>query len=93
MPKKKTAMVQPIVSRPGGAPSRAPTRAPRAAGPTARDEELPLFADPALEAKLIKTLHLMGNDRPYVVLEYHKTWSWVHFEGDQEAKTITYRTE
>ena len=69
-PARKTAMVQPIASRP---------------------EELPLFASPELEAKLIKTLQLMGNDRAYDVLEYHATWAWVHFEGDAEGKTITYK--
>ncbi len=92
-PSRKTAMVQPIASRAGGAHSSAPTRAPRGEAPIARASDLPIFADPALEAKLVNTLQLMGNDRAYTVLEYHATWAWVHFEGDAEAKTITYKTK
>ena len=57
----------------------------------ASNEDLPIFADLALKLKLIKTLRLLKNDRSYTVLEYHQNWASVHFEGDQEPKTITYR--
>ena len=59
--------------------------------PPARSEDLPLFASLELQLKLIKTLRLIKNDRSYTVLEYHQNWASVHFEGDQEPKTITYR--
>ncbi len=58
----------------------------------AKPDELPLFASPELERKLIKTLHLIKNNRFYTVLEYHNTWASVHFEGDSEPKTVTYRS-
>jgi hypothetical protein len=57
----------------------------------ARAADLPIFADPALQLRLIKTLQKQGNDRAYTVLEYHQAWASVHFEGDLEPKTITYR--
>ncbi len=55
-----------------------------------RPEELPLFADQKLQIKLIKALADLGNDRPYVVLEYHATWAAVHFEGDEKPQIIKY---
>jgi len=57
----------------------------------ASNEDLPIFADLALKLKLIKTLRLLKNDRSYTVLEYHQNWASVHFEGDLEPQTITYR--
>ncbi len=56
-----------------------------------RPDELPIFADPELEHKLIKTLKALKNDRAYTVLEYHPSWASVHFEGDTDPKTITYK--
>jgi|GEM_PF-1705009 len=52
--------------------------------------DLPIFANPALEARLIKTLKALKNDRAYTVLEYHANWASVHFEGDYNPTTITY---
>ncbi len=57
----------------------------------ARPDELPIFADQVLVAKLLKTLQLMKNDRAYVVFEYHAGWASVHFEGDAEPVTVTYK--
>ena len=59
----------------------------------ARPEDLPIFADHELELKLIKTLQLMHNTQAYTVLEYHPTWASVHFEGELEPRTITYRSK
>ncbi len=59
--------------------------------PPARPADLPLFSDPVLEKKLIKTLQLRKNNRSYTVLEYHQNWASVHFEGDLEPTTITYK--
>jgi len=58
----------------------------------ARPDDLPLFANRELERKLINTLQLMQNTRAYTVLEYHQTWAFVHFEGELEPRTITFRT-
>jgi hypothetical protein len=55
-------------------------------------EDLPIFVNPDLEDKLIKTLKLLKNTRAYTVLEYHHTWASVHFEGDLSSKTITYQS-
>ena len=59
--------------------------------PPGRPADLPIFADPPLVKKLIKTLHILKNNRSYTVVEYHETWASVHFEGDPEPKTITYK--
>jgi hypothetical protein len=58
--------------------------------PPSKGQNLPLFADPSLQMKLIHTLELQGNDRAYTVLEYHRDWASVHFEGELEPKSITY---
>ncbi len=58
--------------------------------PAGRPDDLPLFADPALEARLIKTLQKKGNDRPYTVIEYHTTWAAVHFSGDEKPIIVKY---
>ncbi len=55
-----------------------------------RPGDLPLFADTKLQMKLINALEDQGNDRAYVVLEYHATWASVHFEGDENPKIINY---
>ncbi len=55
-----------------------------------RPDDLPLFADPKLQSKLIKALKARGNDRPYVVLEYHATWAAVHFQGDEKPQIVKY---
>ncbi len=60
--------------------------------PAGRPEDLPIFASPELEQKLIKTLKVLKNNRSYTVLEYHETWASVHFEGDLEARAITYKS-
>jgi hypothetical protein len=57
----------------------------------ARAADLPIFADPALELRLIKTLRVLKNTRAYTVLEYHQSWASVHFEGDLEPTTVTYK--
>ncbi len=59
--------------------------------PPGRTSDLPIFADPALEQKLIKTLQALKNTRSYTVVEYHATWASVHFEGDLEPIAITYK--
>jgi len=59
--------------------------------PPARSEDLPLFASLELQLKLIKTLRHMKNDRSYTVLEYHRTYASVHFEGDAGPKTVSYK--
>jgi len=59
--------------------------------PPARPEDLPIFADPQLEKKLLKTLHSMKNTRAFTVIEYHETWASVHFEGELKPRTVTYR--
>lgn len=56
-----------------------------------KPSEMSIFADDELKKKLIKTLRLMKNNRSYTVLEYHQNWASVHFEGDHEPKSITYR--
>ncbi len=61
--------------------------------PPGRSEDLPIFADLHLVAKLLRTLRFMQNNRAYTVLEYHATWASVHFEGDLEPRVVTYRTE
>ncbi len=60
-------------------------------GRPAFPEDLPLCASPALERKLIKTLHQLKNNRSYTVIEYHTTWASVHFEGDLEPTAVTYK--
>ncbi len=72
-----------------GARSKRPKMAMVAPAP-ARPDELPIFADPALHDRLLRTLKAMKNNRSYTVIEYHKSWASVHFEGDLEPKTITY---
>ncbi len=59
--------------------------------PPGRTSDLPIFADPVLVRKLLKTLQLLKNDRAYTVLEYHENWASVHFEGVQQPKTVTYK--
>ncbi len=59
--------------------------------PPGRVSDLPIFASPALEKKLIKTLQLRKNNRSYTVIEYHESWASVHFEGDNEPTTVTYK--
>jgi len=56
--------------------------------PLASTADLPMWANPDLELKLIKVLKQRKNDRPYVVLEYHATWASVHFQGDDQPVVV-----
>ncbi len=56
----------------------------------ARPDDLPIFADPALVDRLLRTLKARKNDRAYTVIEYHTSWASVHFEGDTDPVTVTY---
>jgi ABC-type Fe3+-hydroxamate transport system substrate-binding protein len=60
-------------------------------GPPVRSVvELPIFADPFLQDKLVKTLRARKNNRAFIVVEYHNTWASVHFEGDAQPTMIEY---
>ncbi len=52
--------------------------------------ELPVFADPALEHRLLKALQKIKNNRAFTVVEYHSSWASVHFEGDIQPTKIDY---
>jgi hypothetical protein len=75
---RKTAMVSPAVLY-GGQPVAKPA------------SDLPLFTEAEQQAKLIKTLQALKNDRAYTVLEFHNKWASVHFEGDTNPTMIHYK--
>jgi len=91
MPRKKVAMVQPVARTPRSSPVTTGRQALLTGPPPGRTADLPLFADPTLEAKLIKALQTLKNNRAFTVLEYHSLWASVHFEGDSEPTTVIYK--